>query len=133
MFKMKELHDIYGPVIRINPDELHVIEPEFLETLYPGHSRKRDKWIYYTGILATPGASMNTISHDLHRTRRSALNPFFSKASIRKLQPLIDSKVDQFLERIDELQKSGDILMVDYAASAFTNGTSLVPSILTYY
>ncbi|KAH8746125.1 cytochrome P450 [Hyaloscypha sp. PMI_1271] len=104
MFKMKELHDIYGPVIRINPDELHVIEPEFLETLYPGHSRKRDKWIYYTGILATPGASMNTISHDLHRTRRSALNPFFSKASIRKLQPLIDSKVDQFLERIDELQ-----------------------------
>jgi cytochrome P450 len=122
MFKIKQLHDKYGPVIRINPYELHVIDPDFLDVLYTGHSHKRNKWTYYTGVLGTPGASMNTNSHDLHRIRRSALNPFFSKASIRKLQPLVDAKVDQLLERFADLQKSEDILIVNHASSAFTNG-----------
>ncbi|KAL4954540.1 cytochrome P450 [Aspergillus filifer] len=121
MFKMQSLHAQYGPVIRINPCELHVADPEFMDTLYTGHSRKRDKWAFYTGVLGTPGAAMNTNGHELHRVRRSALNPFFSKMSIRNLQPLVDGKVDILLERLGRVASEGGIVNVNHAASAFTN------------
>jgi cytochrome P450 len=126
MFKMQELHAQYGPVIRINPYELHVNDPEFMDTLYTGHSRRRDKWTFYTGVLGTPGAAMNTNSHDLHRTRRSAMNPFFSKTSIRKLQPLVDGKVDLLLGRLEAVRQEGAVVNVNHAASAFTNGMSFL-------
>jgi cytochrome P450 len=121
MFKFQEWHEKYGPVIGMNPYELHVIDLGFMDVIYTGHNHKRDKWSFYTQIFATPGASMNTNKHD-HQIRRSALNPFFSKSSIRNLQPLIDAKVDQLLERFGELQTSGDILVLNHATAAFTNG-----------
>ncbi|KAL2850213.1 cytochrome P450 [Aspergillus pseudoustus] len=126
MLKMQDLHAHYGPVIRINPDEVHVADPAFMDTLYPGHGRtkKRNKWTFYTGVLGTPGASMNTNEHDLHRVRRAALNPFFAKGAIRKLQPLIDAKVDLLLERLEGVRKErvgGGVVNVNHAMSAFTN------------
>ncbi|KIA75656.1 hypothetical protein HK57_00589 [Aspergillus ustus] len=126
MQKMQSLHAEYGPVIRINPSEVHVSDPAFMDTLYPGHGRtkKRNKWTFYTGVLGTPGASMNTNKHDLHRVRRAALNPFFAKGAIRKLQPLIDAKVDLLLERLEGVRKDragGGVVNVNHAMSAFTN------------
>ncbi|KAI3390939.1 hypothetical protein diail_8337 [Diaporthe ilicicola] len=32
--KIMEMHKQYGPIIRISPYELHVIDPAFFETLY---------------------------------------------------------------------------------------------------
>ncbi|KAL4941779.1 hypothetical protein BDV06DRAFT_235807 [Aspergillus oleicola] len=121
MFKMQSLHREYGPVIRINPCELHVCDYEFMDTLYTGHSRKRDKWSFYTGVLGTPGAAMNTNGHELHRVRRSAMNPFFSKTTIRNLQPLVDEKVDILLERLGRVGRENGVVNVNHAASAFTN------------
>lgn len=44
-WKIAELHKQYGPIIRINPCEIHVIDPEFYDELYVGHSkRKTDLW-----------------------------------------------------------------------------------------
>ena len=122
MFKMQSLHARYGPVIRINPCELHVADPEFMDTLYTGNSRKREKWSFYTGVLGTPGAAMNTNGHELHRVRRSAMNPFFSKTTIRNLQPLVDGKVDILLERLGKVGEVEGVVNVNHAASAFTNG-----------
>ena len=32
-----------GPVVRITPNEVHFNDPEFLDTVYPGTSRKTNK------------------------------------------------------------------------------------------
>jgi hypothetical protein len=46
-FKIQELHDTYGPVVRINPCELHVSDAEFYHTLYVGgSSRRTNKWYW---------------------------------------------------------------------------------------
>jgi hypothetical protein len=37
------LHEIYGPIIRITPNEVHVNDPELIEMVYPGGLKKTNK------------------------------------------------------------------------------------------
>ena len=123
VWKIRALHEKYGPVIRINPSELHVSDPAFADELYSGPGPyKRDKWEWATGGIGNNGSTLVTNGHDLHRLRRSALNPFFSKGSIRKLQPLLDAKMDQLVERFEDFRKSGEVMVLNHAFAAFTNG-----------
>ena len=67
----------------------------------------------------------STVKHNQHKARRAALNRFFSMASVRRLQPLIDERVQHLIERIRELKDAkGDnaVMKVNYAFAALTNG-----------
>ena len=47
-----ELHKQYGPIIRINPYEIHIIDPEFYDELYVGHNkRKSDLWSWTVSFV----------------------------------------------------------------------------------
>jgi hypothetical protein len=37
---------IPGPIVRINPHEVHFNDPEFIDALFPGPSRKTDKYVF---------------------------------------------------------------------------------------
>ncbi|KAK8090352.1 cytochrome P450 [Apiospora hydei] len=69
--KINALHDRYGPIIRINPYELHVRDPDFYEVLYSGPGQgRRDKWSWSVGMFSNSLSAFGTASHDLHRLRR---------------------------------------------------------------
>lgn len=116
------MHDRYGPVVRINPRELHFDDPSYIDEIYSGPGRKRDKWAWYTRQIGVPDSILATNPHDLHRTRRSAMNPFFSKQSVRSLQPVIDTKIDQLIERIDDFRRTGEVLTLNHMFAAYGNG-----------
>ncbi|KAE9378827.1 putative cytochrome P450 [Stipitochalara longipes BDJ] len=120
-FKIQELHKKYGPIVRISPYELHVYTPQFYEELYSGASKKRNKYDWYCKWAATPDGSLGTVGHDLQRVRRGALNPYFSKASVRRLQPLIQERVDILLARIKEFGISRQPLTISLAYVAFSS------------
>ncbi|KAL9078820.1 MAG: hypothetical protein Q9157_002261 [Trypethelium eluteriae] len=107
-WKIRELHDKYGPIIRINPYEIHVDDPAFYADLYTGSTGKRDKWHWSMNMFGMKSATFSTVPHDLHRERRAALNPSFSKAAIYHLEPVILALVDQLCDRLQEYQRSGE-------------------------
>lgn len=46
-FKIQEMHEKHGPIVRISPNELHCNDPAFIDTLYAGGSARRDKYDYF--------------------------------------------------------------------------------------
>ncbi|CAG8901783.1 unnamed protein product [Penicillium egyptiacum] len=43
LWKIKQLHEIYGPVVRINPNHIHIHDPDYFDEIYTGGRRKRDR------------------------------------------------------------------------------------------
>jgi cytochrome P450 len=66
-------------------------------------------------------SEFGTPQHDLHKMRRAALSPYFSMASVMRLQPVIQERVD-LLERLKGFRDSGEVLMASWAFATFTNG-----------
>lgn len=78
-----------GPIVRINPDELHCSDPAFTDEIYAGPGRVRDKWQHQ---LNTGGAGpvsvtgFSTVNHEEHRWKKGALSKFFSRQQMLKLE-----------------------------------------------
>ncbi|KAL1875695.1 hypothetical protein VTK73DRAFT_9950 [Phialemonium thermophilum] len=124
-FKIIDLHRQYGPVVRINPDEVHVGDPDFYSVLYGAPDRRRQKWKIYTKQFCADESTLSTIDHDRHKLRRAAMEPYFSKLSVRRLQHVIEERVDALLDRFQRLQKESlnprQPIDLKYPFSAFTN------------
>ena len=61
-----------------------------------------------------------TVPHDLHRKRRAALNPFFSKASIKRLEPIVRDGVSKLSKRMEE-HKFGEPVPMTIVFKAMTS------------
>jgi hypothetical protein len=55
VFKTVELHKKYGPIIRVNPEEVHIGDSDFFPELYPTSNRRRDKWRFNTRQFGADG------------------------------------------------------------------------------
>ena len=121
-FQIQKMHEKYGPIVRINPYEIHLNDPEYFNSVYAGGNQKRDKWGWYITQFGTQGSVLSTPSHEHHRLRRTALNQFFSLQSVKLLQPLIQEQVDAILRRFNEFKESNKAFNVTYLYAAYTNG-----------
>ena len=108
-----------GPIIRITPEELHINDPEYYDTLYE-RSGRRDKYWYFSGRFGYASDSFSTIDHDVHRMRRKALSPMFSVKRISDFQPVIQAKVRMLCDKFTMYQKDGQVLQLDQAWMALT-------------
>lgn len=122
VWRVKELHQQYGPIVRINPEEVHILDPDFYDEIYAGPSRKRDKWSYFCNAHGVTQSSFATVKHETHRMRRAALNPFFSKQKVRSLQPRIENVVNNLLARLDGIANREERIKVSDAFAALTYG-----------
>ncbi|KAF2100215.1 putative cytochrome P450 [Rhizodiscina lignyota] len=119
VFKLRELHQKYGPIVRISPRELHIQDSEFYDELYAPKNRKPDKdteWVKFS----MPGSIFSTAPHELHRIRRAPLNPFFSKRSVAQLESLIAEKIEKLRNRFERASDTGEVILLDAAFMALT-------------
>ncbi|KAL4899472.1 hypothetical protein BDW74DRAFT_183726 [Aspergillus multicolor] len=118
-FHIRELHEKYGPIVRISPTELHVNDPEFYEVIYSRDS-PRNKYPYYQRTFNAPYALITCEDHSRHRMLRSQLNPFFSVARIRQLEPTLKALVNKLCRRLEELRYIGKPINIEYPLTCYT-------------
>lgn len=108
--------------MRITPDELHICDADFFDEIYAAGSikRRRDKYQKWAKAGGSMTSTATTVPHELHRSRRAAINPFFSKRSVVTLEPTIQQKVDMLCERFSALAKTDEPVRLEVAYGALT-------------
>ena len=109
-----------GPIVRFIPDEIHIQDLDFFEELYTPPNRKRNRLPSFKWSAQWRANTLMTLDHDLHRKRRSALTPFFSKKAVTDLDAVIREKISKLLSRIEEVVGTDQLLRFDVAFTALT-------------
>ncbi|GKT41142.1 cytochrome P450 monooxygenase sdnE [Colletotrichum spaethianum] len=122
--EIRRMHEVYGPIVRINPDELHCSDPNFTDEIYAINGRKRDKHAFQLKNLPAAQALgiAGTVDHDLHRRRRGAMNKFFSRNQMFKLEPKVHALAQRLCDKL--LAGAGDpdkVVPLTEAYSCFTS------------
>jgi cytochrome P450 len=122
IWRVKEMHERYGPIVRVNPHELHVNDPEYIDVVFAGGpSIKRDKYRWIKRMAAAPDSFIATIPHEHHRKRRAPLSPYFSKARVRQLEPVIQSGLKKLMSRIETSRRVGEVIPLTLAYQAMAS------------
>ncbi|ORY04572.1 cytochrome P450 [Clohesyomyces aquaticus] len=122
MNQFERYHAKYGPIIRIGPDELHCNDPGFIDQIYAGSGsgKKRDKSSFYLNGVQLHKSCFGSAPHDLHRSRRAVLNPFFSKASVTRIEPMIQSFCEKINTHIESYAGTNEPCNVTHAFVCLT-------------
>ncbi|KAH7393836.1 cytochrome P450 [Phaeosphaeria sp. MPI-PUGE-AT-0046c] len=119
-----QMHKKYGPIVRINPDELHCSDPLFTDEIYTSSPHRiRDKWQHQ---LNTGGAGpvsvtgFSTVSHELHRAKKAPLSRFFSRAQMLKLESEVHEFANLTVEKMLRSAGQGAVFDVKEAFNCFT-------------
>jgi cytochrome P450 len=100
--EIRRMHEQYGPIVRIAPDELHIDDPEYWHEVYGNSSTAKpiDKQAKLQDRFGLPGAIFSTPEAELHRTRRHAMAGFFSRPNLRETQSRVNALVERMSQRI---------------------------------
>jgi cytochrome P450 len=66
-------------------------------------------------MLQNPEATFSTMKHDLHRLRRSALNPFFSTSAVQRFHYKVQEVVDRMTNRMKKCIEKGEPIPIFFA------------------
>jgi Cytochrome P450 len=103
---LHSLHEKYGAIVRVTPDEVDVSD---ITTAHEIH-RVGTKF-YKSQFYRRLGPIENlftTINPKFHSNRRRLLSPFFAESSISKLEPIVMDKVKLTVQKIGvEIQTQG--------------------------
>ncbi|KAF2688865.1 cytochrome P450 [Lentithecium fluviatile CBS 122367] len=118
--EIEKMHERYGPIVRINRDELSIIDPDFQEQRFGAIGVRRNRSEKTQRQFVSPTSILNTIDHDHHRIRRQPLNSFFSKQAIMRIESIIQSKVDKVIEKLKGAYAQGTLLETQDVFGALT-------------
>lgn len=102
--RLKKLHDQYGDVVRVAPDELSFIDDDAWKVIYgtrTGHGQKAKDYRFYPPT-AGKGASIIQSNDQDHSRFRRLLSHAFSDSSLRSQEPIIKGYVDLLIQRLHE-------------------------------
>jgi len=110
-FYIQRIHDKYGEVVRISPNELSYIAGDGWKDIYTHRVNHmllpKDEKFYH----APPGGvhSIITAPHQAHSRIRRLLSHAFSEKALRDQEPLIKVYVDLLIQRLSEKSKEGTV------------------------
>ncbi|USW50016.1 Putative cytochrome P450 [Septoria linicola] len=88
------MREIYGPIIRPVPEEVHINDPDFLDTIYVLRGRNNPN---HPGLIIERSVA-GAEDFYLHKMRRDALNPLFNMKFVLQMEDVIGQKCDRAME-----------------------------------
>ncbi|KAI1403068.1 cytochrome P450 [Hypoxylon fuscum] len=119
--EIKRMHEIYGPIVRINPHEVHCNDAQFIDEIYAVGGRKRDKPFHQVSGSSMENSAFATPDHDHHRLRRTPLAKFFSRNQIARLEPQIQLLVQRLCDKLLAQVGKNEPINTQMAYSCFTS------------
>jgi cytochrome P450 len=99
--EIERLHDQYGPVVRITPDEVHIAtNSDDYEKIYHVGSKYAKSPNFYNA-LCVPHSSVGTASNEVHKIKRGAMNPIFSRQRVLDVESIVQDKVAKVVSRLE--------------------------------
>jgi hypothetical protein len=102
----QKLHEIYGPIVRIGPNEVSIADTTALSPIFGAKSWEKGKAYSFTasGGAATSETALSAIrDHKEHTARRRIWDRAFAIAALKGYQPSIQHRVDQLCDRLDSI------------------------------
>ncbi|KAM3510947.1 hypothetical protein MY11210_005413, partial [Beauveria gryllotalpidicola] len=96
--EIDRLHDIYGPIVRISPWEVHIKDSNWNDVYKLSSRAAKPRWYYKSFGKATSTAT--TESDHLHRIRRQAVQPWFSSQNVTRSLPKIQEAINKLHDRL---------------------------------
>ncbi|GFF31299.1 trichodiene oxygenase [Aspergillus udagawae] len=121
IWELERLHQLYGPIIRINPREVHIKDPDYYDEIYASSLRKREKDPVLTKQFDLEGSGFSSIDPESHRQRRAPVEKYFSKRAIEKMEGLIHESLDRLVYHFKEAHASHQVVSLDAGFAALTS------------
>lgn len=110
IYVLHDLHQRYGDVVRIAPDELSYINPDAWNEVY-GHRVGKPEMVkdpvFYSSISSGPGSIINA-ERSRHGHLRKQMSHGFSEKALRGQEHVIRSYADLMIQRLQENAKESN-------------------------
>lgn len=106
-----------GPIVRINPGELHIVDHDFNMQHFQSKNLDKGKWYYQLAGNALAGL------HDYHehKQRRHLLDPLFNGVVLKQFSPSIEEHISNFHARLADAAQSRQPLHMSHLFWALMN------------
>ncbi|KAI9852160.1 MAG: hypothetical protein M1838_001623 [Thelocarpon superellum] len=91
--------ELAGPVVRIGPNEVHLSDSDNYEKIYYIGTKFSKSPPFY-GAFGSGASAFSTPSNKVHRVRRAALNPLFSRKKVLELEAVVQDKAKKLVDRV---------------------------------
>ncbi|KAK7956631.1 uncharacterized protein PG986_005853 [Apiospora aurea] len=116
-WRIRKLHDQYGPVVRIAPDELSYTTSSAWKKIYGQRTPEFAKALDGRGIAPTSiggRPSLMTETQENHLRLRKAINPAFSERALREQEHYLQAHSNKLVKILTEKSKQGPVDMTTW-------------------
>jgi benzoate 4-monooxygenase len=106
---LHSVHNEYGTIIRIAPDELSFADPAVIKEIY-SQGTAFMKSPFYNGLNEGIPNLFDGIDREAHRRRRKLLGNAFAKSSIVESESLVAEQIRKFMGWVE--RKEGTVMNV---------------------
>ncbi|PWY66489.1 cytochrome P450 monooxygenase [Aspergillus sclerotioniger CBS 115572] len=119
--EQRQLHEKYGPIVRIAPNELIINDPRAVRAIYGvnSHCIKTDFYLPFRSPFARHPDHLTATDEKYHASRRRITNNIYSMTSILQAEKYVDKCTDLFLHRLGEIADGKGTVDIFYWARMY--------------
>ncbi|RKL18921.1 hypothetical protein BFJ70_g14135 [Fusarium oxysporum] len=111
------LHEKYGDIVRLAPDEVSFIDPQAWKDIYGFHAGSKENfpkdYTFYGPDAAGRGGGIFRANDEAHARQRRIFSHAFSDRALNQQEPILMSYVDKLITRLEAFAKGEPGLKID--------------------